>query len=175
LCAAEPVGRVKLGSLLPQIGAEAGGLETECVRRPDLRAGELRVILLDTDVASEPLKTGTGDPRVIAWLDRQSIETLYLSTLTVAEVLYGIAVLAVSRRRDELHRRVTEEVFPQFASRILVFDVAAPRAAARAAGRTIPDADSFIVALAISRGLALARRNAKHSAAIGLQIINPWD
>jgi predicted nucleic acid-binding protein len=139
------------------------------------------VILLDTNVVSEPLKVGGGDPKMIAWLDRQSIETLYLSTFTVSEILFGIAVMDAGRRRDDLRRRVMEEVFPQFAGRILGFDESAARegatlrAAARAAGRPIPDTDSFIAAVAMSRGLALATRNTKHFGATGLQLINPWD
>ncbi|MDR2565142.1 MAG: type II toxin-antitoxin system VapC family toxin [Bifidobacteriaceae bacterium] len=139
------------------------------------------MILLDTNVVSEPLKVGGGDPKMIAWLDRQSIETLYLSTFTVSEILFGIAVMDAGRRRDDLRRRVMEEVFPQFAGRILGFDESAARegatlrAAARAAGRPIPDTDSFIAAVAMSRGLALATRNTKHFGATGLQLINPWD
>jgi predicted nucleic acid-binding protein len=137
--------------------------------------------MLDTNVVSEPLKVGGGDPKVIAWLDHQSIETLCLSTFTVSEVLFGIALMDAGRRRDDLRRRVMDEVFPQFAGRIWGFDEDAARAnatlraAARAAARPIPDTDSFIAAVAISRGLALATRNTKHFGAAGLQIINPWD
>ena len=48
------------------------------------------MILLDTNVISEPLRTAP-DPRVVAWLDAQPLETLFLSVVTVAELRFGIA------------------------------------------------------------------------------------
>jgi predicted nucleic acid-binding protein len=139
-----------------------------------------QLILLDTNVVSEPLKPGGGAPAVVAWLNDQALETLFLTTFTVAELLYGIAVMPAGRRHDTLAGRIANEVLPQFDGRILPFDAAAAqanatlRAAARAAGRTVPDTDSFIAAIAASRGLALATRNTRHFAATGLALIDPW-
>ncbi|MDR1266577.1 MAG: type II toxin-antitoxin system VapC family toxin [Propionibacteriaceae bacterium] len=135
-----------------------------------------RLILLDTNVVSEPLKPGGGDPTVTAWLDDQALETLCLTTFTVAELMYGIAILPAGRRCDELLRRITEDVLPRFEGRVHPFDTAAAQANAslRAAGRPIPDTDSFIAAIAQARGLALATRNTRHFETTGLTLINPW-
>ncbi|MDR1393003.1 MAG: type II toxin-antitoxin system VapC family toxin [Bifidobacteriaceae bacterium] len=138
------------------------------------------MILLDTNVISEPLRKGGGDPKVRAWLDNQSIETLCLSVFAVAELFYGIAAMSPGRVRNELERRVTQEVLPAFAGRVLVFDQPAARAsaklhaAARAAGKPIPDTASFIAGLAASRKLTVATRNTKHFEAAGVPVINPW-
>ena len=60
------------------------------------------MILLDTNVVSEPLKLA-GDVGVVTWIDAQIIETLYLSTISLAELRFGIAALAPGKRRDSLH------------------------------------------------------------------------
>lgn len=59
------------------------------------------MILLDTNVISEPLRP-TPNARVVAWLDAQSLETLFLSAITVAELRFGIAALPAGKRRDRL-------------------------------------------------------------------------
>ena len=60
------------------------------------------MILLDTNVVSAPLSL-TGDVAVLHWTDAQIIETLYLSTISLAELRFGIAALAPGKRRDTLH------------------------------------------------------------------------
>ena len=50
------------------------------------------MILLDTNVVSEPLKPN-GEPAVLAWIDAQTVETLYLSAMTLAELRFGIAAM----------------------------------------------------------------------------------
>ncbi|MDR1186797.1 MAG: type II toxin-antitoxin system VapC family toxin [Bifidobacteriaceae bacterium] len=138
------------------------------------------MILLDTNVVSEPMKLGGGDPLVSGWLNAQAPGTLCLSTITVAELLYGVAILPAGIRRERLHRRLTVEVLPVFSDRIFGFDYAAAatnselRARAKARGRPIPDSDGFIAAIALSRGFALATRNTRHFEGVGLELINPW-
>lgn len=61
------------------------------------------MILLDTDVVSEPLRL-KPDAGVIAWIDGQSLETLYLSAVTVAELRAGLALLPAGKRRSGLQR-----------------------------------------------------------------------
>ena len=98
------------------------------------------MILLDTNVVSEPLRL-TGDVAVLNWIDAQIIETLYLSTISLAELRFGIAALAPGKRRDTLHTSLEQRILPLFAGRILPFDAAASeayavlRARARAQGR----------------------------------------
>lgn len=137
------------------------------------------MILLDTNVISEPLKAA-GNTNVLAWIDAQTIETLYLSTICVAELRFGIAVLPEGKRRDMLHYSLEQRILPLFAGRILPFDgpasqsYATLRARARAAGRAIAPADGYIAAIAATHGFAIATRDTSPFDAAGLAVINPW-
>jgi len=137
------------------------------------------MILLDTNVISEPLKAASNE-KVIAWMNAQSIETLYLSTIGLAELRFGIAVLPQSKRKDILSSSLEQRILPLFAGRILSFDPEASaayavlRAQARAAGQAIAPADGYIAAIAMVNGLAIATRDTKPFIAAGLTVINPW-
>jgi len=138
------------------------------------------MILLDTNVVSEPLKL-TGDACVLSWLDAQMIETLYLSAISLAELRFGIAALAPGKRRDTLHTSLEQRILPLFAGRILPFDAAASeayallRARARSQGKAIAPADGYIAATATSHGLMVATRDTGPFEAAGLKVINPWN
>ena len=137
------------------------------------------MILLDTNVISEPLKSA-ADLNVLAWIDAQIIETLYLSTISLAELRFGIAVLPDGKRRDTLAASLERRVIPLFAGRILSFDEAASQAyatlrtRARAAGQAIATADGYIAAIAASQGFAVATRDTSPFEAAQLTVINPW-
>ena len=137
------------------------------------------MILLDTNVISEPLKS-VADLNVLAWIDAQIIETLYLSTISLAELRFGIAVLPDGKRRDTLTVSLERRVVPLFAGRILSFDEAASQAyatlrtRARAAGQAIAPADGYIAAIAASQGFAVATRDTSPFEAAQLTVINPW-
>ncbi len=136
------------------------------------------MILLDTNIISETMRPN-GDPAVLAWLDAQAVETLYLSTITVAELRFGVAALPIGARRQILRRELDERLLPIFAGRILSFCLAAAdaygdlRASARAAGKAIPTADGYIAAIAVAHGLAVATRDRNPFAAAGLAVITP--
>ena len=137
------------------------------------------MILLDTNVVSEPLKLA-GDVGVLTWLDAQAIETLYLSTISLAELRFGIAALAAGKRRDTLHTSLEQRILPLFVGRILPFDAAASeayaeiRARACAQGNAIAPADGYIAATAASHGLMVATRDTGPFVAAGLTVFNPW-
>jgi predicted nucleic acid-binding protein len=137
------------------------------------------MILLDTNVVSEPLKMA-GNANVLAWIDAQIIETLYLSTISLAELRFGIAVLPEGKRRDALHFSLEQRVLPLFAGRILAFDdpasqsYATLRVRARTAGQAIAPADGYIAAIAATHGFAVATRDTTPFDAAGLAVINPW-
>ena len=137
------------------------------------------MILLDTNVVSEPLKS-SGDINVLAWIDAQIIETLYLSTISLAELRFGIAVLPDGKRRETLHSSLERRVLPLFVGRILAFDEAASqayatlRARARNAGQAIAPADGYIAAIAATHGFAVATRDAAPFDAANLSVIKPW-
>ena len=137
------------------------------------------MILVDTNVISETLRQ-QPDPAVVRWMDAQSIETLYLSAVTVAELRYGIAVLPEGRKRQVLHSGLEQSVLPLFEGRILPFDGAAAEsyaelmAAARRRGRGVSAADGYIAATAHAAGLMVATRDTSPFEAVGLAVVNPW-
>jgi predicted nucleic acid-binding protein len=137
------------------------------------------MILLDTNVISEPVRP-VPEARVMAWIDAQPLETLYLSTITVAELRAGVALLPAGRRRIALHEDLEKRVFPKFIGRVLPFDMASTNAYAellaklRDCGRGIQTADAFIAAIAFANGLSIATRDTGPFEAAGLQVINPW-
>lgn len=137
------------------------------------------MILLDTNLISEPWKP-VPDRAVIAWLDDQAIETLFLSAITIAELRFGIAAMPSGKRQTILRDRLEDEVLPHFSERILSFDLAASQsyselmARARIAGKAIGTADGYIAATAAANGLAIATRDTSPFESAGLKVINPW-
>jgi predicted nucleic acid-binding protein len=138
------------------------------------------MILLDTNVISEPLKP-RPDARMMAWIDRQTLETLHICTISLAELRFGIAIMPEGKRQESLRQRLEERIVPMFDGRILAFDAAPAsvyarlRARARAAGKAIDAVDSFIAAIAFARGFAVATRDIAPFNATGLKVINPWE
>lgn len=137
------------------------------------------MILVDTNVISEPWKANP-DAHVLAWLDAQAVETLYLSAITVAELRFGIATLPAGKRRNVLGDRFERNLLPLFAARVLPFDLVATRmyadlmARARSTGKAIGQADGYIAAIAAANELIVASGDTKPFEAAGLEVLNPW-
>jgi predicted nucleic acid-binding protein len=137
------------------------------------------MILLDTNVISEAMKP-TPDDTVRSWLDEQAAETLYLSSVTIAELLYGIGALPAGKRKDRLTEAL-DGVMELFANRILPFDITAARhyadlaVKARTAGKGFPTPDGYIAAIAASRGFTVATRDTSAFDAASVAVINPWN
>ena len=138
------------------------------------------MIVLDTNVISE-LWTVKPNPNVLAWIDAQAVETLYLSAVTVAELRYGLATMPEGKRRTIYQERLEQEVLPIFAGRVLAFDLSMSKAyaelmtRARAEGKTIGTADGYIAATAAAHGLIVATRDTSPFKAGGLEVIDPWE
>ncbi len=136
------------------------------------------MILLDTNVVSEAMKP-EPDSAVRRWLDEQAAETLYLSSVTIAELMFGIGALPYSKRKDKLADAL-DGVMELFADRVLPFDIDAVRhyanlaVKARAAGRGFPTPDGYIAAIAASRGFVVATRDTSAFDAAGMEVIDPW-
>lgn len=137
------------------------------------------MIILDTNVISELWRT-LPDPKVLAWVDAQVVETLYLSAVTVAELRFGLASMPAGKRRTIYEDRLEHEVLPAFTGRVLAFDLDASRAyadlmvRAKAAGRPIGLADGYIAATAAARSFVVATRDINPFDAAGVRTINPW-
>ncbi|GLH82305.1 VapC ribonuclease Y4jK [Bradyrhizobium sp. SSBR45G] len=136
------------------------------------------MILLDTNVVSEAMKPEPS-PAVQAWLDQQVAETLHLSSVTVAELMFGIGVLPKGRRKERLTTAL-DGVLELFGTRILPFDTGAARryaelaVKARAAGKGFPTPDGYIAAIAAAHDFAVASRDTSAFTAAGLTVIDPW-
>lgn len=137
------------------------------------------MILLDTNVVSEPLRQ-IPEVRVIHWIDAQAMETLFLSAITVAELRAGVALLPAGKRRSGLHENLEKRVLPLFAGRVLPFDLACTQAyaglmaEARTAGLAVSTADDCIAAIAAANGFSVATRDTGPFEAAGVTVINPW-
>ncbi|MFT3717355.1 type II toxin-antitoxin system VapC family toxin [Pseudorhodoferax sp.] len=137
------------------------------------------MILLDTNVVSEPLRPAP-EARVIEWIDAQPLETLCLSAMTVAELRAGVALLPAGKRRSSLHASLETRVLPMFAGRVLPFDMACTNAYAnllarvRKAGQGIGTADARNAAVALANGFTVATRDTGPFQTTGLAVIDPW-
>ena len=136
------------------------------------------MIVLDTNVVSEAMKARM-QPKVQAWLDAQAAPTLYLSSVSLAELWFGIAALPAGQRRDHLKDKLAR-IVALFEQRVLVFDSDAARAyadraaAARSRGQGFPVPDAYIAAIAAANGFKVATRDTAPFEAAGLTVINPW-
>jgi toxin FitB len=107
-------------------------------------------------------------------------QELYLTTITVAEILYGIELLPHGKRRDKLHAEAEATFAEDFSGRILPFDWDAAHmfaqiaAVRRLQGRSIAEFDAQIAAIAKCNGAALATRNTSDFEGCGVRLINPW-
>lgn len=137
------------------------------------------MIILDTNVVSE-LMSGTPTPTVVEWFAEQDPESLHLTTFTLAEIRYGIAVLPRGRRKAALHEGFEERILPAFDGRILAFDELAAEsyapalARARKAGRAIGATDGYIAAIALAHGCAVATRDRSPFDSAGVTVIDPF-
>lgn len=137
------------------------------------------MILVDTNVVSETMRAKPA-PQVVDWLNAQSIGTLHLAAISLAELLYGIAALPEGRRKAMLGTDLAEQAASLFGDRVLPFDVAAAKSyatvvsGARRNGRVISVADGQIAAIAADRGFAVATRDTAPFKAAGVDVIDPW-
>jgi len=138
------------------------------------------MIVLDTNVLSEVWRPAPSS-KVMAWMRSQPISALFTTTITEAELFYGIALLADGKRRRALESVVSSIFTEDLAGRVLPFDSAAAReyaviaAARRRAGRPIAEADAQIAAIARSRGATVATRNVEDFTGCGISLVSPWE
>ena len=138
------------------------------------------MIVLDTNVLSEVMRR-VPSARVLAWLAAQPALGLFTTTVTQAEILYGLEFLPQGKRRTALESAVAEVFEEDFAGRILPFDVDAAvmfgkiAAACQRLGRPIAQFDAQVAAIARSRGAAIATRNTDDFKHCGVVVVNPWN
>jgi len=137
------------------------------------------LIILDTNVISEPLKA-RPHAAVLRWLDLQSPATLYVTTISQAELLAGVAALPAGKRRTELRKVIDKDLLSLFSDRILPFGERSAEAyaqvvdAANGAGNPIDFADAAIGAIAVEHNYILATRNVGDFKGTSVKLLNPW-
>ena len=138
------------------------------------------MIVLDTNVVSEMMRPAP-DPSVLNWLNTQIAEELWLNSVVVSELLFGIARLPAGARKRQLAETFAAMLEQDFAGRILPFDLEAAviyaelAAGCEAKGRPVAMADGQIAAICLAQGAKLATRNLKHFEGVGLVLVNPWN
>jgi toxin FitB len=137
------------------------------------------MIVLDTNVLSEALRPKPS-AKVLDWMRSQPITALFTTTITEAELDYGLALLPKGKRRSSLES-IVEPIFTQdLAGRVLRFDSSAAReyaniaASCRHARRPISESDARIAAIVRSCRASLATRNVDDFSDCGLNVIDPW-
>jgi toxin FitB len=137
------------------------------------------VIILDTNVLSE-LMQRRPDPTVVDWLDTQASEAVFITSITLFESCYGLAMLPDGRRKALLQQHMDAVIGEDLEHRVLMFDFqAAERAASLAAerkrlGQSVDMRDTFIAGIAVAHGATLATRNTRHFADLPVPVVNPW-
>lgn len=137
------------------------------------------MIVLDTNVVSELMRTEAAST-VVDWVDRQVPSDLWLTSVTLAELLYGIGRLPDGRRKTLLAEGLEAMVALDLRHRIAPFDETAAAHYAdivvhrERSGRPISAADAQIAAICRSHGAMLATRNSADFVATGIELSNPW-
>lgn len=138
------------------------------------------MIILDTNVLSELMKA-KPDTNVSTWVATKPAVSLFTTTITEAEILYGLALLPEGQRRTGLKEAARALFAEDFGSRVIPFDSAAAAAFAalashwREIGRPISMADGQIAAVTRSRGASLATRDTGGFKDCGIDVVNPWN
>ena len=136
-------------------------------------------ILLDTNVVSELMRP-LPNAAVEVWVSRYEKSDLYLSSVSEAELRYGIALLPSGRRKERLKTSMEAMLQRAFQNRILSFDrksahtYAEIAASRKLAGRPPSRFDCQIASIASSNDCVLATRNIRDFVGMGVDLLNPW-
>jgi toxin FitB len=137
------------------------------------------VTILDTNVISA-LMQASPDAAVIAWLDQQAPDELWITSVTVYELRLGLALLPAGRRRRALEEALVVLLMDDLEHRVLDYDAAAATTAAsltaarRKRGLPADLRDTQIAGIVLARRATLATRNVRHFADLDVPVVNPW-
>jgi toxin FitB len=137
------------------------------------------MIVLDTDVVSALMRREL-DAVVVAWLDRQPLDAIWTSSITIFEIRFGLALLPPGRRRSHLEDSFARVLREGFEGRILPFDEGAANrpgeeaARRQTSGRRVDFRDVEIAGIVGANDAILATRNTRHFDGLGIKLVNPW-
>ncbi|OCW57529.1 type II toxin-antitoxin system VapC family toxin [Hoeflea olei] len=136
-------------------------------------------MILDTNVISEIMRP-VPDPRVVAWFGETAGEQRYVTAITEAELLFGIALMPAGKRRDDSAAAIARVLGVEMGSPALPFEsgdapfFAGVMSTRQRAGRPVSVVDAQIAAIALRRGLPVVTRNTRDFEGCGVTLINPW-
>jgi predicted nucleic acid-binding protein len=137
------------------------------------------MIVLDTNVLSALMQTAP-DAVVVTWLDRQPADSVWITSVTLFETRFGLAVLPPGKRRRALEDAFARVMTEDLENRVLDLDAPAAEAAASLAatrqksGRPADLRDTLIAGIVVARRATLATRNVKHFADLDVPVVDPW-
>lgn len=137
------------------------------------------MIILDTNVLSA-LMQQQPDRQVVAWLDDQPAESIWINSITLFEARYGLALLVSGQRKSVLQERFEQLLQDDLENRVALFDANAAAQSAilaaerKARGRPVDLRDTFIAGIAQAQRATLATRNTKHFDDLSVPVVNPW-
>lgn len=137
------------------------------------------MIILDTNVLAALMRT-VPEVSVMAWLDRQPAESVWITSITLFEARFGLALLPAGRRRQALEAAFARMLKEDLENRVLDFDSAAAIEAASLAatrqknGRSVDMRDTQIAGIALARRATLATRNVRHFGDLNISVVDPW-
>ncbi len=138
------------------------------------------MIILDTNVLSALMRKPSDAP-VVAWLDRQPAESVWITSITLLEARLGLALLPKGRRQRALEAAFARLLQEDLENRVLDFDSAAATEAAslatgrQKAGRPVDMRDTQIAGIALARHATLATRNLRHFGDLKVPVVDPWE
>jgi predicted nucleic acid-binding protein len=137
------------------------------------------MIILDTNVLAALMRT-VPEVSVVAWLNRQPAESVWITSITLFEARFGLALLPSGRRRQALEAAFARMLKDDLENRVLDFDSAAATEAASLAatrqknGRSVDMRDTQIAGIALARRATLATRNVRHFGDLNISVVDPW-
>ena len=137
------------------------------------------MIVLDTNVLSALMRT-SPETKIVEWLDRQPADSVWLTSITVFEARFGLALLPKGRRRSGLERAFERVLSEDLSNRVLALDEMAALTAAQLAadrqrsGRVVDLRDTLIAGIAQARRATIATRNTRHFDGLDVPVVDPW-
>lgn len=138
------------------------------------------MIILDTNVVVEAMQP-EPDPGVFSWVEAQLLETLFLSSITVAELRAGVEAAPDGRKKETLREKLEGDFLPLFTGRVLAFENSCTQVYAeisalnRRAGVGVSFPDALVAAIAATNVMSVATRDTRPFVSSGVSVINPWD
>ena len=135
--------------------------------------------LLDTCVISEVIKRKPSS-KVIKWIKQEEESNFFISVLTIGELHKGIEKLDKSKRKEELHNWVENDLKERFCNRIINIDMQVVMVWGKIQGMTertgkpMPAIDSLIAATGVTHHLTVVTRNTSDMKESGVALLNPW-